>query len=241
MALELAGETQGAGPPLVVLHGLFGSSSNWRSFAAAMADTREVVALAEDVLATIRERGLDRPALLGHSMGGKVAMALALHEPAAIGKLIVADIAPRDYGPTLTPYVDAMRAVDLLAASTRGGIQRQLQALLPDPSVAPFLAQNLITRDQHFDWRINLAAIGAAMHELGGFPPALRERRFERTMHVIAGANSDYVRAADGSEFAPMFPLAEVAFIEGAGHWVHADRPQAFAEAVRRALADDAA
>jgi esterase len=257
MPLELHAVTSGTGPPLVVLHGLFGSATNWRGFAAAMADGHEVhaidqrnhgsspwadsmdyVEMAEDVLAYIERHDLQRVSLLGHSMGGKTAMALALLQPERVQRLVVADIAPIHYADTLTPYAEAMRSVNVAAAASRTEVQRRLQALLPDPSVAPFLAQNLVSRNDHFDWRINLGTISAAMGALSSFPAQLRERRYERPVTVIAGANSDYVRTRDGSDFLPMFEQVTVEVIDGAGHWVHADRPQAFADAVRRALGE---
>lgn len=255
MALALNAVSTGSGPPLVVLHGLFGSATNWRGFARALADTHQVHALdlrnhgespwadamgyvdmAEDVRAFIERQGLAQASVLGHSMGGKTAMALALVHPGLVDRLIVVDIAPLDYADTLTPFAEAMRSIDVAAAASRTEVQRRLAALLPDPTVAPFLAQNLVSRGDHFDWRINLGAISAAMHGLGSFPAELRKRRFDRPVAVIAGANSNYVRQRDGSEFAPMLPRATVEVIEGAGHWVHADRPNEFAAAVRRAL-----
>ena len=256
MALDLAFETTGSGTPLVVLHGLFGSATNWRSVARALASTHQVHALdlrnhgaspwaesmgypemAEDVLRFIEGHALKRPAVMGHSMGGKTAMALALANPDLVGRLIVVDIAPVSYADKLSPYAQAMRSVDLLAAASRTEVQRQLQALLPDASVAPFLVQNLVRRDEHFDWRINLAAIAASMATLGDFPAEMRRLRYTRPTNAITGALSNYVPNGDASAFAPMFPAIEVDVIAGAGHWVHADQPARFVEAVRRALA----
>lgn len=254
MALELPSEITGhGGQPLLLLHGLFGSATNWRSIAKALSDTCEVHALdlrnhgaspwadtmdypamADDVAAYLDRHALQGATVLGHSMGGKVAMALALSAPDKVARLIVADIAPRTYADTLSPFAEAMRAVDLAAAASRTDVQRQLQALLPEPAVAPFLVQNLVSRNDHFDWRVNLGAILAGMSDLAGFPPALCERRYGGPVQVIAGALSPYVH--DRSEFQPMFPTAEVEFIDGAGHWVHADKPAAFVEAVRRSL-----
>ena len=255
MPLELHAETTGQGAPLLLLHGLFGSATNWRSVARALGDRHEVHALdlrnhgaspwadtmgyremADDVRALLDRQGIDQASVLGHSMGGKVAMALALSHPERVRRLIVADIAPVAYADTLSPFADAMRGIDLMSAASRTEIQRQLRSLLPDPSVAPFLAQNLVTRNEHFDWRVNLAAISASMPDLAGFPDVLRTSRFDRPVAVIAGAGSNYVRERDASEFAPMFPNATVEFIEGAGHWVHADQPKVFVERVRIAL-----
>lgn len=256
MALELHGETTGDGPPLVILHGLFGSTTNWRSVARALAPTRTVHALdlrnhgaspwaqtmtypemADDVHQYIVSHGLQQAAVMGHSMGGKTAMALALAYPKLVERLIVVDIAPISYADSLSSYAQAMRSVDLMAAASRGDVQRQLQAMLPDASVAPFLVQNLVPRNEHFDWRINLAGITGAMTGLSGFPDALRTKRFKRPTTAIAGAISDYVPGGDAALFAPMFPNTVVTTIDGAAHWVHADKPAKFIEAVHTALA----
>ena len=255
MPLELNSEISGSGAPLVILHGLFGSATNWRSVERSLATDHEVHALdlrnhgaspwadtmsyaemADDVRHYVERHKLKSVTLMGHSMGGKTAMALALAQPEALKRLIVVDIAPRSYHDALSSYAQAMRSVDLMAAASRAEVQRQLQALLPDASVAPFLVQNLVQRNEHFDWRINLAVITSAMQSLVDFPAALQTRRFDKPVTVIAGALSDYVPAGDASAFAPMFPKLTVETIEGAGHWVHADKPQAFVQAVRRAL-----
>ena len=150
VALNLICETVGSGPPLVVLHGLFGSSGNWRGVARALAGTHTVVSvdlrnhgaspwadsmdyveMADDVLQLIDRLELKRPAVIGHSMGGKVAMALALRRPARIARLIVVDIAPVSYADTLTPFAEAMRSADVMAAASRSEVQRRLQQAVP--------------------------------------------------------------------------------------------------------------
>ena len=258
MALNLAFDTVGSGPPLVVLHGLFGSGSNWRGIARELMATHTVVcvdlrnhgaspwadamnylAMADDVKQLIERLGLTRPVVLGHSMGGKTAMALALMYPALVDRLIVVDIAPVSYADTLTPFADAMRSVDVVTAASRADIQRRLQQLVPDPNVVPFLMQNLLTHNDRFDWRLNLIGIGAAMPQLCAFPSELMGLDFRRRTTVIAGEHSDYVTESDGVEFRPMFPRAAVEVVEGAGHWVHADNPEAFLARVRRALQTD--
>jgi len=256
VALNLACESTGSGPPLVVLHGLFGSSGNWRGIARELATTHTVhcadlrnhgaspwadsmgyVEMADDVLQLIAKLRLDRPAVLGHSMGGKTAMALALRQPSAVGRLVVVDIAPVGYADTLTPFAEAMRSADVVGAASRTEVQRRLQHSVPDAGVVPFLMQNLVMRNDHFDWRLNLLAISAAMPQLSGFPSELLGARFAGPVTVIAGEHSDYVSEPDGAAFRPMFDDLEVEVVEGAGHWVHADRPAAFLTSLRRALA----
>ena len=255
MALNLACESIGSGPPLLVLHGLFGSGSNWRGVARHLAGSHTVhcvdlrnhgaspwadsmgyCEMADDVLQLCDRLGLKSPAVMGHSMGGKTAMALALRHPQRVGRLIVVDIAPVSYVDTLTPFAEAMRGVDVMAAATRTEVQARLRQAVPDPAVVPFLMQNLVMHNDHFDWRLNLLGISASMVQLCTFPSELVGARFERPVAVIAGANSDYVTESDGVEFRPMFPRVAVEVVEGAGHWVHADQPDAFLTCVRRAL-----
>jgi esterase len=258
VALNLICETAGSGPPLLVLHGLFGSGGNWRGIARELAATHSVfcvdlrnhggspwadsmdyLEMADDVLQLIERLGLDRPAVMGHSMGGKTAMALALRHPGRVGRLIVVDIAPVPYADTLTPFAEAMRSVDVVAAASRAEVQRRLLHSVSDRDVVPFLMQNLVTRNDHFDWRLNLLGIGAAMPQLCTFPSALLGARFTGPLKVIAGADSDYVAQHDGSSFRPMFADIEVEVIDDAGHWVHADQPAAFLASVRQALQHD--
>lgn len=255
MALNLAFDTVGSGPALLVLHGLFGSGSNWRSVARRLAhahtvhsvdlrnhgaspwaDTMDYAAMADDVLQLMDRLGLERPAVLGHSMGGKTAMALALRHPQRVGRLIVVDIAPVSYVDTLTPFAEAMRGANVGVTATRAEVQARLRQAVPDPAVVPFLMQNLVVQNDHFDWRLNLIGIGASMAQLCGFPSELLGARFPGLVEVIAGEHSDCVTELDGVEFRPMFPRVTVEVVEGAGHWVHADRPDAFLASVRRAL-----
>ena len=258
MALNLACETVGSGPPLVVLHGLFGSGGNWRAIARQLADSHAVTSvdlrnhgaspwadsmdyleMSQDVLQLIERLGLERPTVMGHSMGGKTAMALALRHPQSVGRLIVVDIAPVAYADTLTPFAEAMRSVDVVAAASRTEVQRRLQHTVPDDGVVPFLMQNLVMRNDHFDWRLNLLGIAAAMPQLCSFPSALLGLRYGGPVAVIAGEDSDYVTQHDGAAFRPMFADVEVEVIEGAGHWVHAVQPAAFLASVRRVLSQD--
>jgi pimeloyl-ACP methyl ester carboxylesterase len=258
VALNLISETVGSGPPLVVLHGLFGSSGNWRGVARALAvshtvvsvdlrnhgaspwaDSMDYVEMADDVLQLIDRLGLKRPTVMGHSMGGKVAMALALRHPARIARLIVVDIAPVSYADTLTPFAEAMRSANVVAAASRSEVQRRLQQAVPDDRVVPFLMQNLVAHNDHFDWRLNLLGISLAMPQLCAFPTSLLGLRFDGPVAVIAGTNSNYVAQSGREAFQPMFSQAEVEFIDDAGHWVHADQPAAFVGSVRRLLQGD--
>jgi esterase len=255
MALDLAFESVGDGPPLLILHGLFGSAGNWRSVARALSrehrvlsvdlrnhgaspwsDSMSYLDMADDVLRLIERQGLSRPGVIGHSMGGKVAMALALMQPHRVGHLSVVDIAPIPYADRLSAVGEAMRAIDTLGAASREEVRQRLAGRLPDQGLAAFLMQSLVARNAHFDWRFNLAAILPAIPALSGFPAELSGLRFARPLHVIAGGRSDYVTRTDGAEYQPMFARARVDVIGSAGHWVHAERPEAFVAALQRAL-----
>lgn len=257
LALELAYEETGDGPPVVVLHGLFGSGTNWRRIARALSDRHRVFTvdlrnhgnspwaatmsyreMAEDVVALFDRLGLKKTDVLGHSMGGKVAMTLALMEPQRIARLVVVDIAPISYGDRFSSYTQAMRGVDTMAATSRDEVQRALSQDIHDPGTVGFLMQNLVRHNEQFDWRINLSALSAAMGEIGAFPGALAGKTFNGPSTLITAARSDYVSADDRKLFSAYFPKARFVEIPDAGHWVHVDRPEAFIAAVRDALGD---
>jgi len=153
-----------------------------------------------------------------------------------VSRLVVVDIAPVPYADTLTPFAEAMRSADVVVAASRAEVQRRLQDRVPDAGVVPFLMQNLVMRNDHFDWRLNLPAISTAMPQLSSFPSELLGAHFAGPVGVIAGERSDYVARRDGAAFRPMFDDLEVDVVADAGHWVHADRPGALLASLRRAL-----
>jgi esterase len=259
MALQLSCDEQGTGEPILVLHGLFGSKTNWRSIARRLAATYRVVTvdvrnhgaspwadtmsygeMAEDVLALLDRLGMQAPTLLGHSMGGKIAMTLALRSPQRVGRLVVVDVAPVAYADRLSPFAEAMRTADVLHAASREEVRQRLGQQIIDAGVVGFLLQNLEVRNEHFDWRINLPAIIAATPALSAFPRDLLALRYDGPVRVVAGGKSDYVTGSDGAQFRPMFPDVKVDIIGPAGHWVHADRPEEFLAAVTQRLAEPA-
>ncbi len=257
MPVELAFEESGDGSPVVVMHGLFGSSTNWRRIARALSNRHRVISvdlrnhgrspwaatmsyreMTEDLIALIDSLGLQKLDVLGHSMGGKVAMALALTEPQRVGRLIVVDIAPISYGDRFSSYTQAMRGIDTMAATSRDEVQRALNRSIPDAGTVGFLMQNLVRHNEQYDWRINLPALSSAMGELGSFPPELEGMVFNGPTTLITAARSDYVSHEDRALFRDYFPKARFVDIPDAGHWVHADRPEEFVAAVREALGD---
>jgi pimeloyl-ACP methyl ester carboxylesterase len=245
----------GQGAPVVLLHGLLGAGQNFGAVQKALAgDGFRVLALdlrnhgasphadgmgyadmAADVAETLRAEGAWPAAIIGHSMGGKVAMALALAEGAGVSRLLVADIAPVTYpSPQFNAYIAAMRAIPLRPGLTRREADAALVAAVPAAPLRAFLLQNLVFASDPPAWRIGLEAIAAAMPEIGGWPDL--PGRYDGQVLVLAGASSDYVQPEHWPIFQRLFPAAELAKI-AAGHWLHAENPQAFLTAVRRFLA----
>jgi len=254
--LDLAYDEFGAaGPPVLILPGLLGSARNWTSIAKQLADTHRVFALdlrnhgrspwaetmsfdemAGDVAAFIERHDLSPATVIGHSLGGKVAMRLALARPDLVERLVVVDVAPVAYTHTFGPFVEAMQALDLSVVQRRTDAELQLDRTLGDPVVGSFLLQNLVKAEHGFVWRVNLKALAANMPELLGFPPSDDEAVYPGPTLFMAGARSRYVEPEHRPLIARLFPNAEHALIAGAGHWVHAERPTEFLTQLRQFL-----
>lgn len=242
--------TPSGAPPLVIAHGLYGSGRNWGVIARRLADRRDVVAvdmrnhgaspwhdthsypeLAADLAEVIRSLG-GRADILGHSMGGKAAMQLALTEGALIRKLVVADIAPVAYGHDQTQYIRAMRALDLTGLVARGEADRRLADTVPEAPLRAFFLQSLdLKADDGPRWRLNFDTLEAEMPRIVGWPGT--EGRFDGPTLFLTGAESPYVRPEYRETIRALFPHARFAKLPGAGHWLHADKPREFEEAVR--------
>ena len=253
--LQLNAIEAGEGPPLLILHGLLGSARNWAGIVRDLGDCRHAVAVdlpnhgaspwseAMDYpfLAARAAEQIERlgppAAVIGHSMGGKVAMTLALTRPELVERLLVVDVAPVAYGHSFAPYIRAMRAVPLAAATRRADVDAVLARQIADPGVRAFLLQNLEGSAGSFRWRANLAALNAAMEEILGFPE-FDGRLYDGPTLFLAGAASDYVSPNYEGEIRRLFPQSRIERLAGAGHWVHADKPQEFLAAVRRFLAE---
>ncbi len=242
-----------AEPPLLIAHGLFGSARNWGVIARRLSDARQVIAvdmrnhggspwteshgyedLARDLAEVIRAHG-GRADVLGHSMGGKAAMVLALTEPALLRRLIVADIAPVAYGHSQSHLVDAMQALPLEGLASRAEADRLLAEAIPDASTRAFLLQSLDLKASPPRWRLNLSLLRAEMDRITGWPGTAG--RFDGPTLFLAGGTSDYVRPEHRPAIKALFPQARIARIPGAGHWLHAEKPREFEAAVRAFLA----
>ena len=197
--------------------------------------------MALDILALIDSEDLFRPVVIGHSMGGKTAMTLGLEHPHAVGGIAVVDVAPEAYADQFTPYVTAMRGLDIASATSRKEIRQALADRLDEGAPVDFLMQNLQLRDERFDWRIHLLAVAMCMRDLCGFPEQARPKHYPGPALFIAGAQSDYLRPESRSNVVSLFPRARVQHIAGAGHWVHADQPRALTDALRTWLGETVA
>jgi esterase len=188
--------------------------------------------MVDDLLGSLRARGIDRAALLGHSMGGKVAMLAALLHPAEVDRLVVVDIAPAPNPPTLLAYVRAMRAVDLRGVTRRGEVDAQLTGAIPDPTERAFLLQNLVIDKESVRWRLNLEAIERQFPDIVGFPDLGAGVAYQGPTLFVAGARSNYIQPEHERLIHRLFPQARIERIKGAGHWVHAEQPQAFLQTI---------
>jgi pimeloyl-ACP methyl ester carboxylesterase len=269
---RLAARTLGdAGPRVVFVHGLFGQGRNWTTIAKGLADRHRVTLLdlpnhghspwtdrvdyldmAELVAAEFETFG-EPVTLIGHSMGGKVAMQLALRRPELLRALVVVDVAPVEYplfgGRTDDPdeeaspfaaYIQAMRAIDLGALTSRQEADDALRAAVPSRMVRGFLLQSLVREgsgaDGRWRWRLNLELLERDLERLRGFPDPPPGSRFDGPVLWIAGANSHYVLARDRARMDELFPTTRLVRIKNAGHWVHSEQPEIFLETLRRFL-----
>jgi len=237
-------QTQGHGQPLILLHGLFGSADNWGIIAKYFAQTHQIICvdlrnhgrsphhdsqtyaeMADDLIEVCDALNLESIHLLGHSLGGKVAMQFATQFPERIDKLIVADMAIRTYADVQTYLIDAMLAVDLTTVKTRIEVDQLLSRKIENVKVRKFLLMNLVRGDDGLQWRINLAALKANY-------PLIRQAvcqsaHYEKPCLFIRGNRSDYVQNEDMTQIKARFINAEFVSL-ATGHWVHAEDPQGF-------------
>lgn len=238
------------GPALLIAHGLYGSGRNWGVIAKRLSDERPVVTVDmrnhgaspwhashtyQDLASDLGEviASLDRPVdVLGHSMGGKAAMTLALTERTSVNRLIVADIAPVAYSHTQLQFIHAMRAVDLAPVTRRSDAEAQLEALGVDPALQSFFTQSLDISGKR--WRLNLDVLEEYMPHIMSFP--FSETAYSGSTLFLSGGDSDYVQHEHRDHIRALFPTARFAKIPGAGHWLHAEKPREFEAAVRTFL-----
>lgn len=244
----------GAGqPPLVIIHGLLGSSRNWQTVGAELSAQRHVLALdlrnhgmsphAEDhdfatleadVLRWMDAQRIERAAVMGHSMGGKLAMALACHRPERVERLVSVDIAPRDYDASkFRGILEAMLAIEPEKLASRAEAETQLGAVVKDWAMIKFLATNLERGDDGvFHWRVNVPALHAELDEIARTSLSPGDRYDGPTLFVIGG-RSWHVREEDRPEIFVRFPQARIETVPESGHNPHIEQREAFVAAVR--------
>lgn len=240
----------GSGEPVLILHGLLGSSANWTAVARELAESFSVFSLdlrnhgrsfhsdlfdypvmADDVLAFIDQQNLDNISMIGHSMGGKTAMQFAYLYPERINKLVVVDIAPRAYPPHNLITVDALLDLDLATISQLNHADAQLQPAIPETSERLSHLKNLKRgKDGIYHWQVNLKII---RKNYALISDAVDGGSYPKPCLFIRGVHSDYIQDADWDDVLECFPQAELITIPNAGHWVHIQARQVFVEKIR--------
>jgi len=251
--MKLFSRELGQGDPIVVLHGLFGSSDNWLTQAKLLANHYKVYsvdlrkhgqsphsddfdypAMVEDLNEFVASNRLQNTVIIGHSMGGKAAMNFALAHPDKLSKLIVVDIAPKAYNLEHYTIAEGLKAIPVGKISSRNEADEILSKHVPEPDVRQFLLKNLQRKSARgFSWKINLPVISAKLGNIGldlQFPGT-----FDKPALFIRGSRSKYIANEDWTRITEVFPKAELETMD-TGHWVQAEKPQEFADVVVRWL-----
>ncbi|GAA4652702.1 alpha/beta fold hydrolase [Kistimonas scapharcae] len=254
MPVKLFAKTSGAGKPVILIHGLFGAGDNLGVVARALAsdycvhlldlrnhgasphtDVMDYPSMAADVLAYMDDNGLDKSVLLGHSMGGKVAMQLALDAPERVTGLIVADIAPVEYPAWHTDVFKGMFAVAEHEIHQRKEADQILAGHVAESGVRQFLLRNLVrTPEERYVWRVNLTGIHGSYQNIRLAPTG--DMPYEGPVLFVKGECSDYIDSAHQKQVLLLFPASQLKVIGGAGHWLHAEKPELFNRIVSRFL-----
>ena len=240
----------GQGPPLVILHGLFGSMDNWMTLARHLSTNYTVylvdlrnhgqsfhssefnyAALAGDIEELVEYLNLDQIYLMGHSLGGKTAMFFAAQNQARVQKLIVVDIAPRQYSVRHQLILEALSAIDMNTLSSRTEADEILKERILNEGIRLFLLKNLKRKSaDSFEWKVNLPVIREQIHQVGEALPASFSVQVPSLF--VRGGSSDYVSDDDQDAILGQFPNSSISTIASVGHWVHAEAPQEFLEIV---------
>jgi len=239
----------GDGEPLIILHGLFGSSKNWQSLARVFSahfkvfsldlrnhgqsfhhDEMNYVVMAEDAIRLIRHIGIDSCSLIGHSMGGKTAILLAFKYPNLVSRLVVADIAPVIYSHAHHLLIEPILSLALDQLQSRSAVDQALQRDISDTMLRNFLLQNLERNGEQWRWKVNWAAIDRQMHQLTEFSNLPVDWKINIPSCFIRGENSEYIGAAEEAEIKSHFEQVTIQTISNAGHWLHAEQPEQFSQ-----------
>ena len=240
----------GEGPPLVILHGLFGMSDNWLTIAkelstsyhcylldmrnhgrSSKSDTLTYDDMVEDVYEFLTDFGLRTVSLIGHSMGGIVAMRFAFEYSHRVEKLVVVDIAPKSYPAMHQNILSGLKSIPIEKINSRNEANEYLKEYVPSGKTRQFLLKNLYRKENGlYAWRINLDAIYTHASDIGRGIPL--NHIYENPTLFIRGENSDYILPDDQAKIIRIFPKAKIIDIEGASHWVHAEKPDEFIKAL---------
>lgn len=242
--------------PLIIIHGLFGSLDNWLTIGKAFAKTHKIFlidqrnhgksphdeefcyqAMVADLKEFIEDQHLEKVSILGHSMGGKTAMLFAVLHPELLEKLIIVDIGPKYYAPHHQTIIKALTSFDLATLKSRGEADKIMAQTITDVSIRQFLLKNLGRNEaKQFEWKINLPVIVKHINNVG--EGLADEANFGGSTMFIRGDRSDYILDEDMDAIQQKFPNAQLVTIQGAGHWVHAEQPEALYNAVTNFLGE---
>lgn len=249
--MDLNHKILGEGEPIIIMHGLFGMLDNWLTVAKSLAEDYMVILLdlrnhgksphselwsvslmAEDVRDFMEKNWIHEAVILGHSMGGKVAMQLALTEPDLVEKLIIVDIAPKKYKAGHQLIFEALHAVPIEDIKSRQEAEESLGSFIDDKGVCQFLLKNIMRKKEGgYRWKMNLKAISENYETI--LESSEGEGSFDEPSLFIAGGNSNYILPEDEEDIQHLFTDAQVKRIDGAGHWVHADKKDELLELIR--------
>ncbi len=250
--MDLFFREYGAGDPLIILHGLMGSSDNWATHAKAFAEHFHVLIpdqrnhgqsfhseefnydlLANDLADFINQHTNGLVSLLGHSMGGKVVMKYALQNPNGVKKLVVADMAPKNYKVDYDLIFSALNAVDLNTIKSRSEAEKVVSGYIQEFGMRQFLLKNLTRTDSGYHWKANLGSIQSNIQQMGLWDSS--DNQYDGPALFISGNKSGYVKESDHSAVTALFPQAQFQTLN-AGHWLHAEKPNEFMSYVQSFL-----
>ncbi len=244
----------GEGCPLIILHGLFGSSDNWISIGRSLAETRKVYlvdqrnhgesphsevfnyeVMVADLKELIDDLSIDHFDLIGHSLGGKTAMLFATQFPNLINKLVIVDIGPKQYPVHHDTILEGLNSINLETLTSRSEADKALAPFVPVLGTRQFLLKNIKRTPDGFEWKINLEIIEKDIAEVG--KPLAKEAKFNNPTLFIRGSLSNYILDNDMTLVQSHFPKVKLATINRASHWVHAEKPQEFLDELTKFLA----